>query len=124
MLPTLIIGEFCNLADSASGNVRYHSAFAPDAEAMRIYGKLGLHQVEMQIPSAVLVEDETFMLPNDVVPLELFTGEFCTENIWMWCMFYQNTPAILVSDTGDNSVYINSLISHRITVFGYDELLP
>ncbi len=96
--------KFANLADPASGTVKYRSTLASDAAPVWIYGRLGLHQVEMRTSSTALTEDEAFQLPNDAVPLEYSGGGFYTEDVWAWGVFYQNAPVILVSDTGNHRI--------------------
>jgi len=96
--------KFANLDPLAAGTVRYRIDPASDAEAVWVYGRLGIQQVEMRDPTTALYEDECFQLPNDAVPLEYPTGGYYTEDVWSWGVFYQDAPVILVSDPGNHRI--------------------
>lgn len=96
--------KFKNLADPATGEVRYRPTQADDAVAVWKYGRLGLHQVEMRDSTRALTEDEVMQLPNDAVPMEYPGGGFYTEDIWAWGVFYEDAPVVLVSDPGNHRI--------------------
>jgi len=97
---------FPNLASvtNTSQPVRYRSSGSADARADWMYGRLGIHQVEMRLPNTAGTEDAAFQLPNDLVPVIDANGEFYRENIWAWGWYYSNARVHLVSDSGNNRI--------------------
>ena len=97
--------KFANLATGGSGPaVRYRSGPSADAQAVWVYGRSGVHQVEMRSPTSALTEDEAFLLPNDLVPLVLADGSIYRESIWAWGYYFSNAQVMLVSDTGNHRI--------------------
>jgi len=84
--------------------VRYRTNGSSDAKARWMYGRLGIHQVEMRLPNTAGTEDAAFQLPNDLVPMIAANGEFHRENIWAWGWYYQNARVHLVSDSGNHRI--------------------
>ncbi|MBU4609618.1 hypothetical protein IMZ29_03350 [Achromobacter sp. GG226] len=84
--------------------VRYRTSGSADAQATWVYGRLGIHQVEMRAPTTAGTEDAAFQLPNDLVPLVRPDGDVQRENIWAWGTFYTNARVHLVSDSGNNRI--------------------
>lgn len=96
---------FPNLAQVNDAQpVRYRSSGSADAQARWMYGRLGIHQVEMRLPATAGTEDAAFQLPNDLVPVVGPDGEFHRENIWAWGAYYSNARVHLVSDTGNHRI--------------------
>ena len=97
--------QFENLAATTDSNpVRYRSNQSADAQANWVYGRLGIHQVEMRAPTSAGTEDEAFQLPNDLVPMIDANGDFYRENIYAWGYYYSNARVHLVSDSGNNRI--------------------
>ncbi|WP_339752543.1 NHL repeat-containing protein [uncultured Marinobacter sp.] len=97
--------QFENLAATTDSNpIRYRSSQSADAQANWVYGRLGIHQVEMRAPSSAGTEDEAFQLPNDLVPMIDANGDFYRENIYAWGYYYSNARVHLVSDSGNNRI--------------------
>lgn len=97
--------QFENLASTSDSNpVRYRSSQSADARANWVYGRLGIHQVEMRAPTSAGTEDEAFQLPNDLVPMIDANGDFYRENIYAWGYYYSNARVHLVSDSGNNRI--------------------
>ena len=97
--------QFENLAATTDSNpIRYRSSQSADAQANWVYGRLGIHQVEMRAPSSAGTEDEAFQLPNDLVPIIDANGDFYRENIYAWGYYYSNARVHLVSDSGNNRI--------------------
>ena len=97
--------QFENLAATTDSNpIRYRSSQSADAQANWVYGRLGIHQVEMRAPSSSGTEDEAFQLPNDLVPMIDANGDFYRENIYAWGYYYSNARVHLVSDSGNNRI--------------------
>lgn len=97
--------RFSNLASTSDANpVRYRASKSSDASAAWIYGRLGIHQVEMRAPTSAGTEDEAFQLPNDLVPVIRADGSFYRENIYSWGYYYSNARVHLVSDSGNNRI--------------------
>ncbi|MCW8126219.1 NHL repeat-containing protein [Microbulbifer halophilus] len=94
---------FPNLAATTDTDpVRYRSSGSADAEATWVYGRLGIHQVEMRSASAT--EDEAFQLPNDLVPVIGPDGAFYREDIYSWGYYFPDARVHLVSDSGNNRI--------------------
>ena len=97
--------RFDNLAATTDSNpIRYRASQSSDAEAAWVYGRLGIHQVEMRAPTSAGTEDEAFQLPNDLVPVIRADGSFYRENIYSWGYYYSNARVHLVSDSGNNRI--------------------
>ncbi|QJX01865.1 hypothetical protein HML84_05360 [Alcanivorax sp. IO_7] len=97
--------RFDNLADTTDSDpIRYRANQSSDAEAAWVYGRLGIHQVEMRAPTSAGTEDEAFQLPNDLVPVIRADGSFYRENIYSWGYYYSNARVHLVSDSGNNRI--------------------
>lgn len=94
-----------NLAGSGDTHaVKYRSNGSNDAEATWVYGRLGIHQIEMRTPATAGTEDAAFQLPNDLVPLVRADGTIYRENIWAWGYYFSNARVHLVSDTGNHRI--------------------
>ena len=97
--------RFDNLAATTDSDpIRYRANQSSDAEAAWVYGRLGIHQVEMRAPTSAGTEDEAFQLPNDLVPVIRADGSFYRENIYSWGYYYSNARVHLVSDSGNNRI--------------------
>ncbi|WP_237057372.1 NHL repeat-containing protein [Microbulbifer sediminum] len=95
--------RFPNLASTTDLNpVQYRTSDSADAQATWVYGRLGIHQVEMR--SASITEDEAFQLPNDLVPVIAPNGDFYRENIFAWGYYFPDARVHLVSDAGNNRI--------------------
>jgi len=97
---------FPNLASATHPTrpVSYRNNGSSDAKARWMYGRLGIHQVEMRLPNTAGTEDAAFQLPNDLVPMIAANGEFYRENIWAWGWYYPNARVHLVSDSGNHRI--------------------
>ncbi len=94
-----------NIAGSGDPHaVKYRSSGSADAQATWVYGRLGIHQIEMRTPATAGTEDAAFQLPNDLVPLVRADGSIYRENIWAWGVYYTNARVHLVSDTGNHRI--------------------
>ncbi|ADG87142.1 hypothetical protein TBS_28520 [Thermobispora bispora] len=97
-------GRIIRFPNLGTNTAKYRTSLSADAAASWVYGRLGIHQVEMRTPATALTEDEAFQLPNDVVPVETPSGARYTENIWSWGVYYPGARVLLVSDTGNHRI--------------------
>lgn len=99
------IVRFPNIAGSGDPDpVMYRADKTSDAQATWVYGRLGIHQVEMRSSGTAATEDEAFQLPNDIVPVVLPDGSIYREDIYAWGYFFSDARVHLVSDTGNNRI--------------------